>query len=125
MSEFARPTIRSNAIEEHEVLAYKSAYRCSRRLVREPVTLAVWFKCLGCIFLSTKKKFQCAHAVRAGNSSRRLEPLGAAGLKKHLPVLTTARWRARNIGSVVQVARLLFSEYKKNVSVRTCSARGQ
>ena len=35
----------------------------------------------GLLFFAWKKKFQCAHAARAGNSSRRLDALGAAGLK--------------------------------------------
>ena len=39
--------------------------------------------------------------------------LGAAGLKKHLPAVTTARSRARETGSVVAAARQLFFAYKK------------
>ena len=37
------------------------------------------------LFFACEKKFHCAHRVHAGNSSRRHEVLGAAGLKKHLP----------------------------------------
>ena len=63
--------------------------------------------------MRTKKKFHCAHAAHAGNGSRRLQAQGAAGLKKRLPVLPTARWRARVTSSVVAVARLLFFENNK------------
>ena len=70
------------------------AYRCSRRLVGEPLTGEVWLQWLGCFFLSTKKKFHCADGALAGNGLRRLESQGAAGLKKRLPVLPMARWRA-------------------------------
>ncbi len=35
----------------------------------------------GLLFFAWKKKIHCAHAARAGNSSRRLDALGAAGLK--------------------------------------------
>ena len=108
----------------HALWDQNCIYRCSRRLVGEPVTGGVWLQQLGSFFLRTKKSLS-ARMQRARAIACRLEPLGAAGLKKHLPVLTTARWRARNIGSVVQVARLLFFEYKKKVSVHTCSARGQ
>ena len=50
--------------------------------------------------------------------------LGAAGLKKHLPAVTTARSRARETGSVVAAARQLFFAYKKKVSLCTPSGRG-
>jgi hypothetical protein len=88
------------------------------------VTWGVWLQQLGCFFLRTKKKFHCAHGARAGNGLRRLEAQGAAGLKKRLPVLPTARWRARDMGSVAAAARLLFFAYKKKVSLLACSARG-
>ena len=47
MREFARLTIHSNAIEEHEVLVEKVETMQPRGLVGEPATLAVWFKWLG------------------------------------------------------------------------------
>ena len=80
------------------------------------------------LFFAYKKKCHCADGALAGNGLRRLESQGAAGLKKRLPVLPTARWRALDRGSVVAVARLLFFAYKKKVSLRTCNAgtaRGQ
>ena len=76
----------------------------------------MWLRWLGSFFLHTKKKFpefQCAYGAHAGNGLRRLESQGAAGLKKRLPVLPTARWRALDRGGVVAVARLLFFAYKK------------
>jgi hypothetical protein len=41
------------------------------------------------------------------------------GPKKRLPVLTTHRWKALDIGIVIAVARLLFFACKKKVSLRT------
>ncbi len=63
--------------------------------------------------MSTKKKFHCAHATHAGNIFQRLASLGTAGLKKRLPVLPTACWRARVTSSVVAVARPIIFERKK------------
>jgi hypothetical protein len=50
--------------------------------------------------------------------------LGAAGLKKHLPVVTTARSRAIDFGSVAAAAISFFLRAKK-VSLCTPSARRQ
>ena len=86
----------------------KSACRCFRRLVGKPVMWGVWLQQLGSIFLSRKKKFHCTHGLRACNSLWRLEVHGAVGPKKRLPVLPTARWKARDVGSVVAAARFHF-----------------
>ena len=86
------------------------------------MTGGVWLQRLGCFFLRTKKKFHCADGAHAGNDLRRLESQGPAGLKKRLPVLPTARWRARVTSSVVAVARPIIFERKKKVSLRTCNA---
>jgi hypothetical protein len=51
--------------------------------------------------------------------------LGAAGLKKHLPVVTTARSRAIDFGSVAAAAIQLFFACEKKVSMCTLSARRQ
>ena len=63
--------------------------------------------------------------------SRRLEAQGAAGLKKRLPVLSTAHWRARDLGSVSAANRLLFCVHKTGFTAHmeftraiACEARG-
>ena len=65
--------------------AQKSAYRCSRRLVRKPATSGVWLPRLGCFFSRTKKRFHCALRTRAGNCLQAFALLVAAGPKKSLP----------------------------------------
>ena len=97
----------------------------SQRLVGKPATSGAWLPRLGCCFLRTKKKFHRAHRAHAGNCMETLASLAAAGLKKLLPMLPTARWKARGIRSVAAAARLLFFAHKKKVSSRTPSARGQ
>jgi hypothetical protein len=68
------------------------------------VAWGVWLQQLGSFFLRTKKKIHCANDARASNGLRRLEAQGAASLKKRLPVLPTARRRARDMGSVVAIS---------------------
>ncbi len=65
------------------------------------------------LFLAFKKNVSLRACSARGQWLARLEAPGAAGLKKLLPVLTTARWRARDMGSVVAAARLLFFAHKK------------
>jgi hypothetical protein len=69
------------------------------------------------LFFACEKKFHCARRVHAGNSSRRHEVFGAAGLKKLLPVVTTARSRAHNFGSVAAAAISFFLRAKKSFTV--------
>ena len=86
--------------------------------------------------MSTKKKSQCAHAARAGNSSRRLEPLGAAGLKstlavcglktatrytqnKFIPYVTSLNLAAAVLHRVVYALRVVF----RHAAVTSASAQ--
>jgi len=52
------------------------------------------------LFFAPQKKGFTVHTERAQAIARGHEVLGAAGLNKHLPVVTTARSRARETGSI-------------------------
>ena len=52
-------------------------------------------------------------------------PGSAAPRVRHALWDQNCTYRARDMGSEVAAARLLFLAFKKNVSLRACSARGQ
>ena len=85
--------------------ALKRDYRCTRRLVEEPVSSAVWLQQLGCFFLRIKKKVQSTLAPRR---LKRPAALRVAGLLLSLHGLTTAHYKAREPSSVIAAADWLF-----------------
>ncbi len=81
-------------------------------------------------FAYEKKVSLCTPSARRQlnfNCSRGHKVLGAAGLKKHLPVVTTACSRDRETGSVAAAALQLFFAYEKKGFTVVCtpSARRQ
>ena len=79
---------------------------------------------MAAFFAHEKKVSVCTPSARRQLLAEH-EVLGRCGLKKHLPVFTTARSRARETGSVAAAARQLFFAYEKKISVCTPSARRQ
>jgi hypothetical protein len=65
------------------------------------------------LFFALKKSLT-EHKQRVQPTAR--GKVAAAGLKKHLPVLPTARWRALDTTSHVAEPRLLFFALKKSLT---------